>query len=154
MCMAIAHYLVKISNNWLYLNLNFMLMGEKRRLIVPYLLFSARTCQILIWNCWQSQHRWCPVVGCSSSPPLFGRRSSFLFLLYFGLWKFFCCSLSVHNLNLYLDSISSLLVSSLYVSITSPLNLLVFSERELMFTFARPICRRPSVCRLSSVVCL
>jgi len=28
----------------------------------------------------------------------------------------------------------------------------VFSERELMFMFA--ICRRPSVCRLSSVVCL
>jgi len=28
----------------------------------------------------------------------------------------------------------------------------VFSERELMFTFA--ICRRPSVCRLSYVVCL
>ena len=45
-----------------------------------------------------SQHRWCPVVGCSSSPPLFGCRSSFLFLLYFGLCKFFCCFLSVHNL--------------------------------------------------------
>ena len=27
-----------------------------------------------------------------------------------------------------------------------------FTERELMYTFA--ICRRPSVCRLSSVVCL
>jgi len=30
------------------------------------------------------------------------------------------------------------------------MHLLVFSERELMFTFA--ICRRPSICRLS--VCL
>ena len=29
---------------------------------------------------------------------------------------------------------------------------MIFSERELKFMFA--ICRRPSVCRLSSVVCL
>jgi len=46
---------------------------------------------------------------------------------------------------------NSTLIEYIYYITSSSAIIIIISERQLMFTFA--LCRRPSVCRLSSVVC-